>query len=521
MAKTNNNAKNAGKPTAWDKVKDFINTGREYQVKAIEDTATYYADRINSEKQNNLLISEANAPKPTTLGNMSYSGDPKLNAYLQKINADPDRAVYDPRPAEKPAILNEAKNLVNTAVDKTKDFINTGREYQVQAIEDTADYYAEKAMNKPKTDDTWFQSGAFSDGWQRGDLRNAAKATLADLNMNMVSGALRLGENAADSTRMLGAWSYGGLMPSEEMSIYPVYSFSLDAREAEKQRAADFVAKDLIDEDAIAETIYADYLARNPDLDVGRDSILGTKSRVLAKEAGELAAVSALQAVGVPWWLTTGVKAFGNEAEHAAKEGATFDEAATSGLISAGADIIVGTISRKAKGLKETPSLNEVEKMGAYASRKLTKELKSILGDATNSGFEEVLANTVKKFGQWLTYQDDKTFHELFWSKNALNEAIEDFASGFALSFVDPARQKRNAARRSFSKGEYGSRSDAEGSTPRREPALTAPQKYLALPDTYKPPLLPAPYHADIGSENFSRNIYSEYLKKQIKTGEK
>ena len=33
------------------------------------------------------------------------------------------------------------------------------------------------------------------------------------------------------------------------------------------------------------------------------------------KEAGELAAVTALQAVGVPWWLTTGVNAFGNEAE--------------------------------------------------------------------------------------------------------------------------------------------------------------------------------------------------------------
>ena len=33
-------AKKAEKPTAWDKVKDYINTGRQYQVKAIEDTVT-------------------------------------------------------------------------------------------------------------------------------------------------------------------------------------------------------------------------------------------------------------------------------------------------------------------------------------------------------------------------------------------------------------------------------------------------------------------------------------------------
>ena len=50
MAKTDNYTKNAGKPTAWDKVKDFINIGRQYQTQAIEKLPTYYADRINSNK---------------------------------------------------------------------------------------------------------------------------------------------------------------------------------------------------------------------------------------------------------------------------------------------------------------------------------------------------------------------------------------------------------------------------------------------------------------------------------------
>ena len=454
-------AKKAGKPPAWDKVKDYINTGRQYQVKAIEDTATYYADRLNSRKQNNLLVREEDAPEPDTLAGMSYSGDPKLNAYLQKINANADTAVNDPRPAEKPAVLNEAKKFVNTAADKTKDFINTGRQYRVKAIEDTADYYAERAMNKPKTDDTWFQSGAFSDGWQRGDLRNAAKATLADLNMNMTSGALRLGENAADSTRMLGAWSYGGLVPSKERSIYPVYSFSLDAREAEKQRAADFVAKDLVDEDAIAETIYSDYLARHPELNVKRDSFLGNKSRALAKEAGELAATTALQAVGVPWWLTTGVYAFGNEAENAVRDGADFDEAAKSGLISAGAEIFTESISKGLKYSGRSLSDKAAQKISTFISDDFVNAAIRFGLNSLHGVAENTVIWAMEKFGEWIADQDNKTLNEIFTSDEARKEFTEAFLSGLILkgipSAVDSVFSKNDLVAQTYDwvKGHY------------------------------------------------------------------
>ena len=447
-------AKKAGKPTAWDKVKDYINTGRQYQVKAIEDTATYYADRLNSRKQNNLLVREEDAPEPDTLAGMSYSGDPKLNAYLQKIRADADKAVYDPRPAEKPAVLDGAKKLVNTAADKTKDFINTGRQYRVKAIEDTADYYAKRAMNKPKTDDTWFQAGAFEDGWQRGDLRNAAQATLTDLNMNAISGAFKLGENAADSTRMLGAWSYGGLVPPKERSIYPVYSFSLDAREAEKQRAADFVAKDLIDEDTIAETIYSDYLAKHPDIDVRRDSLLGDKSRTLAKEAGELAATSALQTVGVPWWLTTGVYAFGSEAENGVRNGADFDEAAKSGLISAGAEIFTEAISKGLKYSGRSLSDKTARIISTYISDDFVNAAIRFGLESLGGGTNGAITWAMGKFGEWIADQDDKTLNEIFTSDEARKELAAAFLSGLILkgipSAVDTAFRKNDIVAQSY-----------------------------------------------------------------------
>ncbi len=232
-------------------------------------------------------------------------------------------------------------------------------------------------------------------------------------------------------------------------------------REAEKQRAADFVAKDLIDEDAIAETLYADYLARNPDLDVGRDSILGTKSRVLAKEAGELAAVTALQAVGVPWWLTTGVNAFGNEAEHAAKEGATFDEAATSGLISAGAEIFTEAISKGLKYSGRSLSDRAAQKISTYIADDFVNTairfgLKSLSG-----GFENSAKWAIEKFGEWIADQDEETLREIFTSDEARKEFTAAFLSGLMLkgvpSAVDSVFSKNDLVAQSYDwvKGHY------------------------------------------------------------------
>ena len=421
-------AKNAGKSTAWDKVKDYVNTGRQYQVQAIEELPTYYADRIASRKKNSFLVREEDTTEPDTLAGMSYSGDPKLNAYLQEIKAKADKAVYDPRPAEKPAVFDAAKN-----------YVNTGNQYRTQAIEDRAQYYKENIDYSNDGADKWLKAGAFEDGWQLGDLRNSANATLTDFNMNMISGALRLGENAVDGTKMLGAWSYGGLQPSKEGSVYPSYGFSLDARDKEKQRAAEFVAEDIIDEDAITETIYSDYLAKHPELNIERDSFLGNKSRALAKEAGELAAISVLQTVGVPWWLTTGVYAFGNEAENAVRDGADFDEAAKSGLISAGADIIWEVIS---KGLKDggwSLSDKAAQKISTLISDDFVNSAMRFGLKSFEGGAENAVVWAMEKFGQWLSYQDEKTLGEVFTSDEARKELSIAFWSGLMLEGVPEA----------------------------------------------------------------------------------
>ncbi|MBE7016650.1 MAG: hypothetical protein E7420_00630 [Ruminococcaceae bacterium] len=221
------------------------------------------------------------------------------------------------------------------------------------------------------------------------------------------------------------------------------------------------MAKDLIDEDAIAETIYADYLARNPDIDVERDSFLGTKSRALAKEAGELAAVTVLQAVGVPWWLTTGVNAFGKEAENAARDGAAFDDAARSGLISAGAEIFTEAFS---KGLNDKGKLLSdatLRKISAYISDDFVNSALVFGVKAFGKGAENSVAWAMEKFGQWLTYQDEETLREVLTSDEARKELSMAFWSGLLLKGVPAASNsvlgKNNIAAQSYDwgKGHY------------------------------------------------------------------
>jgi len=525
MAKINNYMNNAEKPTVWDKVKDFINTGRQYQVQAIEKLPTYYADRINSNKRNSFLIREEEAPQPTTLGGMSYSGDPQLNAYLQDIKSNADKAVYDPRPEEKPAILDKVKNFVDTSrqyqvkaiedtadyyadrldnpnrenfftkeanapqpttlgsmsysgdpefdaylqkintdpdkavyesrtvekpviFDEVKDFVNTGNKYKVQAIEDSAEYYKENIGYSNDGTGKWLKAGAFEDGWQFGDGMKSYVATLADGWRQTKAGVYGLGEKAADTVLMVSPLLYSGLEPAEERSIYPVYSFNPEKRERDKELYGEWVAGDLYDEEAMAKNLYADRLMEKLGIDVERDSMLGEKAKDFSYRAGQEAAVYALGVAGIPTWVTRGVNAFAEEAEHALRSGASYSEALTSALIHAGAEVIVSIVSNNLKYLKvKDKTIGEHAK--AFADNMFTKneainmsadfmEMMRAHGvDFLKEGSENLFVWGAGKYAESITYQDDKTFIELVTSKEAKREAMENFVHGYLFSFSE------------------------------------------------------------------------------------
>ena len=188
----------------------------------------------------------------------------------------------------------------------------------------------------------WFQKGAFEDGYQFGDVIKTIAASSEDLSDNVAAGILGIGEKVVDA----GAYAVGGI------------ANLLGKASGNKEHTAvadmmkDFVAKDLYDEKELAKKLP---LTTNPiyelttkkilGIDEEEDSIFGDKADSVAQSGGQLIAQIGLQAVGVPWFVTSGVTSFGSEVESAFNEGATYGEAGVSGLITAGAEILTEKIS--------------------------------------------------------------------------------------------------------------------------------------------------------------------------------
>lgn len=301
---------------------------------------------------------------------------------------------------------------------------------------------------------TWFQKGAFEDGYQFGDVTKTVLGSSQDLRENVAAGILGIGEKVVDAGAMaLGVMSKAtnkyamqteinqNAMLQELYGALGIDAKLPDAKEVEEfyrtgqtdleKDLTKFVAKDLYDEREVAK-----YAVGNPinyllGVDSEEDSIWGDKVDSLAQSGGQLAATAGLQAVGVPWWLTTGITTYGSEAENALNSGASLTEANLSGLISAGAEILTeklsGGISFGGKTLDDALT----KALARGISNKTARMILKLSLDAGGEGLEEVFSNAISAVGQKLTYDKDKdtSAKELLFSE----EAFENFLGGVLL----------------------------------------------------------------------------------------
>ena len=266
---------------------------------------------------------------------------------------------------------------------------------------------------------TWFDAGAFEDGWQRGDLGKTINATVHDLEANILGGGLNMIEGIADA----GAYALGGigrLMGSHWF----------------QDRMTDFIQKDLynyLGEDIHngADIINALNSVTPEELEA---SLLGDKTDSLIQSGGQLAATVATTLLSkglIPWWVTTGASSFGGQAETALNEGASYGQAGVSALITAGAEILSeklsGGISFGGGTLDDVvldPLLDKI-------SNKVVKALAKTGIDAAGEGFEEIFSGVVSNLGTAL--YKDKEIEDILMSEEALDEYVEGFIGGAVL----------------------------------------------------------------------------------------
>jgi hypothetical protein len=304
------------------------------------------------------------------------------------------------------------KNSVNVSTKKTSS-------------SDIAPVKQTKTENR-----TWFNGGAFSDGYQFGDVTKTILGTTSDLTENLFTGALGIAEKTIDA----GAYILGG-------------GAKLFGNDNVADNTQKFIEKDLINEEKIAKGIVTTTTPGilNKLLNKGNTdeaSVLGEKTDSLVQSGGQLAGTIGLQAVGVPWWLTTGVTSFGAETEQAFKQGATYGEAGFSGLVTAGAEILTEKISGGIKFGGRTLDDGLQRLISEKITNKVLQTATKIGVDMVGEGTEEVLSELISSVGKKLSYEDEKTWTEMLTSEEAMDSYLEAFIGGAVLGGVGSATQR-------------------------------------------------------------------------------
>ena len=303
-----------------------------------------------------------------------------------------------------------------------------------------------------KDDDerTWFKKGS-------GNIVNTILGTTVDVFEDLGTGIIGMGEKAVDFLAMVGTAMGNAQMQqnmndavafsavsnigkdkkTKEKAVENIINFHSTAQNAAKKGTTEFVKKDLYDESKIAKKIITTPFQMATDINVEESSVLGDKSDALLQSGGQLLATAGLQALGVPWFLTTGATSFGAEAENALNQGATFEQATMSAAISAGAEILTeklsGGIKFKMPGMKAAKTLDDilVKPFLERISNDVVKTLATLGVDAVGEGAEEILSGMFSNLGSALYKEEDLT--DILFSKEAWKEYLESFIGGMAL----------------------------------------------------------------------------------------
>lgn len=312
----------------------------------------------------------------------------------------------------------------------------------------------------------WFKdSEYFADGsWDKGDLTKTILGTGTDAGEDLSTGVLGMGEKFVDFLANVGTLMSGQQMQQaaqNEMMYNAMTGKKSDGvlenyqsyqKQVEKE-TTEFVKKDLYDEEKIAKKIITNPFEKATGIDVEGASVFDVKSDSLIQSGGQLLATAGLQMAGVPWFLTTGATAYGSQAEQSLREGATFQEANASALISSGAEILTEKLSGGIKFGGKTLDDVLLKPLTEKITSKTLKTLTNLGLDAVGEGSEEVVSSVLSNLGTAL-YKEDK-LSDILFSEEAVNEYIDSFIGGMALGGVSSGfRAIRNGVEETYTENE-------------------------------------------------------------------
>lgn len=282
-----------------------------------------------------------------------------------------------------------------------------------------------------KDDNTWFKAGAFSDGYQVGDVGKTILGTVGDTGVNILKGVTNLGEGIVD----LGMYGASGIS---------------------KILGADELSQNLKEQ---AQKSFTDRFYKGAEEAMDEYSILGRRSDEIMQGLGYVGGIIGTAGLGGAAGLgsagatalttgTTFASSMGGGMSEAYESGATDEEAVIYGAI-AGAgeaisEMIFGGLGKSFKALGIGKGLSAADDMLAQKlSSKFTSQIAKNFVEygvkAGAEGTEEILSGITSAVGKKLTYMSEEDLGQIIEDEKLLDQFIAGaITSGIAQSGYVP-----------------------------------------------------------------------------------
>ena len=283
------------------------------------------------------------------------------------------------------------------------------------------------------------KSGAFDDGYQKGDITLATLASLGDLGINALKGGGRLVEGVTDLAGY-GAAGVVRALGNDELADQLKYSTM--------EYLTDKLAKP-------AEDVVEPYSVLGERGDEVAEGIGQVSTLILTGNALGAAGVGA-QAASAATMGFLGTSSVGSGMTEAYMSNATDQQALTYGLvkgaIEVGSEAIFGGLGRSLKAIGFSHGLTQLDDMLAKGlssriSNRVMKNLVQFGVKASAEGLEEVIAAHASAVAKWMIYLPKADLKALVKDENALEQFIVGaLTSGVMQSGIVPGTKKGSLA---------------------------------------------------------------------------
>lgn len=292
----------------------------------------------------------------------------------------------------------------------------------------------------------WFSSGAFSDGYDFGDVTRTILGTATDISQDMNRGALNIVEGALDLGTYAvsgGAKALGFDKVAEKTKKFGqrnlVDEYGLDNLGANTS-AIGQVNRILNGGDILPTRLDSktrkDYMADIfSDRNIERNSVLGTKSDQVSEGVGYVAGMTVGSMMGLPPTATAFVTSAGNEMTNAFNNNATYGQAFTSGLVSglaeAGSEKLFGGLGKINGAGAFDDQVGRL--VGRLFKKQWTKNIAEFGIKAMGEGLEEIISSAGQELGRALSYGSEYEDPIDFLTDE---KRLEEFINGAIVSSI-------------------------------------------------------------------------------------